>query len=327
MSSPPLTIGLTGCGTIGALHAGQLSKRGVDLRFHNRSPSTADEFVKRFGGAAVRTYDELLEQCDAVVIASPPEHHMDAVLVALAAGRDVLVEKPLCVTAAELQRVDEAEATSGGFVMIAENYYYKPSTLLLRETLIWGGVGAVERIRLGKRSQQVAQGWKAAHGALLEGGIHFVALAGDLIDAAISPHSDTPTVVSPSQVTARFPTYDSGPERQSIVSIGHAGIEVELHYAWDVPSVLKGTLQHCRIDGIDGRIVFECNGIYVDIRGPGRRGLSFPGFRDLMGYGAMTEDFLACVRRESSTPYSDIPRARRDLQIVWRAYEDLPSRD
>lgn len=325
MAAQGLTIGLSGCGAIGAQHARQLQQRGVDLRFHNRSPSPAEEFARTYGGESVARFEDLLSTCDAVVIATPPESHTQAVLQALATGRSVLVEKPLCPTPAELQQIQTAAAASDGFVMVAENYYYKPSTLMLRETVAWGGIGAVKHLRVGKRTAQVAAGWKAAHGALLEGGIHYVALLADLMDAALSPQQDVAAVVRPDQIEARFPTWSKGPERQAILSLAHAGLVGELHYAWDEPHLLKGTFQHCRIDGDEGRILFECNGIYVDVRGPGRRGLSFPGFRDMMGYGAMIDDFLACASGQVAAPYSDLDRAGRDLQIIWRAYEDLPA--
>jgi hypothetical protein len=43
----------------------------------------------------------------------------------------------------------------------------------------------------------------------------------------------------------------------------------------------------------------------------------------MMGYGAMTHDFLSCVRDRSEGPYSNFRRAKRDLDIVFRAYADL----
>ena len=73
-----------------------------------------------------------------------------------------------------------------------------------------------------------------------------------------------------------------------------------------------------------GRILFESNGLYLHVRGPGRKGLSLPGFADLMGYGAMTDDFLLCLSCREASPYSSLERARRDLDIVLRAYEQLP---
>ncbi len=326
MTDARLKIGLSGCGAIGAQHADQLSKQGVELCFHNRSRPAAQGFAQKYSGTAVDSFEALLDQCQAVVIATPPEAHTQAVLQALDADRSVLVEKPLCVTATELQMIEAATSKSSATLMIAENYYYKPSTRLLRETLAWGGIGVVERIRVGKRSRQVAEGWKSAYGALLEGGIHYVALVADLVDSSLSPQQEMAELVEPTDVVAQFPTWDGTSERQSVLRLAYEGMEAQLHYAWDVPAVLKGTLQHCRIDGSEGRVVFECNGIYVDVRGPGRRGLSFPGFADLMGYGAMIQDFLDCVGGRSNAPYSDLQRARRDLQIIWRAYEQLPAR-
>ena len=42
-----------------------------------------------------------------------------------------------------------------------------------------------------------------------------------------------------------------------------------------------------------------------------------------MGYKAMTEDFLHCLEA-GEDPYSDFRKACRDLEIVFRAYEQLP---
>jgi predicted dehydrogenase len=335
-------IGLSGCGAIGQMHARNLAKRGVELVFHNRTRSKADDFGRRFGGKVSAEYEALVSGCDALVIATPPEQHTQQVLRALAAGKPVMVEKPLCATSEELAQIEAAaeSAPAGAFVLVAENYYYKPSLELMRETIAWDGIGAVQSIDVKKLTRQEAGGWKAAYGALLEGGIHFVALVADLADAAlarvqaagsgaveagaalVSPQA---RIRSPLSVLAEFPTACSGvPERQSRLTLSYeGGMRANLHYAWDVPSWAKGTFQHSRIDGDTGRILFESNGIYVDVRGPGRKGLSFPGFGDLMGYGAMTDDFLGCIV-SGDTPYSNLQRARRDLDIVLGAYESLP---
>ena len=168
--------------------------------------------------------------------------------------------------------------------------------------------------------------WKAAYGALLEGGIHFVALVADLADVSLAGRAEPAPVRAPTTVTAQFPTVSGGDaERHSGVILTYeGGLEARLHYGWDVPSLTKGTFQHSRVAGDTGRILFESNGIYLHVRGPGRRGLTFPGFGDLMGYGAMTDDFLRCVVSGETTPYSNLNRARRDLDIVFRAYRHLP---
>lgn len=342
-------IGLSGCGTIGALHAGNLAKRArandLELVFHNRTREKAEDFGSRFHGKVSGQYEALVDGCDAIVIATPPEQHTQQVLMALAAGKPVMVEKPLCTTPQELATIETAAAAapSGACLLVAENYYYKPSLALMRETILWDGIGAVQSMQVKKLTRQRAEHWKAEYGALLEGGIHFVALVSDLADAALArvetaavhaamardavvPASPPVPIRTPSMVQAQFPTaISTGPaERQSRLTLGYeGGFEVDLHYAWDVPSLTKGIFQHSRVGGDAGTILFESNGIYVDVRGPGRKGLSFPGFRDLMGYGAMMDDFLHSIDT-GVTPYSNLARARRDLDIVFRAYDALP---
>lgn len=322
-----MRIGLTGCGTIGALHAGNLAKRGVDLLFHNRTPAKAQAFAQKYGGQSTNDLSALVQACDAIVVATPPEHHTPICLEALTANKPVMVEKPLCPTPQELHEIEAAADISSAFVMVAENYYYKPSLTLMRETIAWDGIGQVQSMHVKKLTQQDAGSWKAAYGSLLEGGIHFVALVADLADAALAAGDDPAPLRRPQSVEAQFPTARAGDpaERQSRLRLDYdGGLQVHLHYAWDVPSWTKGTFQHSRIDGDAGRIVFESNGIYVDVRGPGRKGLSFPQLKDLMGYGAMTDDFLRCVAGDSA-PYSDLARARRDLEIVFAANESLPT--
>ena len=124
---------------------------------------------------------------------------------------------------------------------------------------------------------------------------------------------------------AEFPTLRKGsPERRCRLSLTwDGGLEAHLLYAWDLPTLARGVFQHSRVDGVEGRILFESNGLYLHVRGPGRKGLSFPGFADLMGYGRMTDDFLLCLSSREASPYSSLARARRDLDIVHRAYEHL----
>jgi UDP-N-acetylglucosamine 3-dehydrogenase len=146
----------------------------------------------------------------------------------------------------------------------------------------------------------------------LEGGVHFVAFGADLFDGELR------------RVSAEFPGAVAGePERNSLVRVEYAdGAELLLRYAWNAFSLAQGTFQHSHIVGTAGQVVFESNGIYVRLKGRRKR-LYFPGFGDMMGYGAMVRDFLACLAEPGRRPYSDFPRAERDLGIVFSAYEGL----
>ena len=78
----------------------------------------AQEFKVPF---TARDERELLAQddIDAVYIASPPNHHCRQVLLAAKAGKHVLCEKPLGMSARECERMIEACAQEGVKFMVA----------------------------------------------------------------------------------------------------------------------------------------------------------------------------------------------------------------
>ena len=314
-------VGLTGCGGIGRLHARNLRGQ-AQLLFHNRTRARAEQFALEFGGELCETYGELVERADGVVIATPPECHEEETIAALSSGVGVMVEKPLCATAEELVRIAEAARRYDvATLVVAENYYYKPSLMRLKEHIASGAIGDVRRIDVKKMKKKNTTDWRSAYGALIEGGIHFVALASDLLDAATGSECGQPLLQE-----AEFPTARPGvAERHSVLRLQAAGgPTATVHFAWDVPSVTGGLFQHSHLIGSEGDIVFESNGIYQLVRGRRRR-LEFPGFRDILGYQAMTADFLNCLENPERRPYSNIERGQRDLQIVLEAYASLAS--
>ena len=331
-------LGLVGCGRIGRTHAARLARHS-ELVFCSQSGDSARRLQRRLGGAVSGDLQELLQLPDvaAVVIATPPEAHARQVVACLQAGRSVLVEKPLCLSMDEVTSIERAAAAAPDcFVMVAENYYYKPSLRVMKDWIAGGALGSVRRLQVRKLTRQQDEGWKSGYGALLEGGIHFVALISDLVDGAMG--SDAQALLrAPTTVDAEFPSAAGGDaadsdavgttalaERHSVTWMRYGEVAAKLHYAWDVPARLGGLFQHSRIEGDGGRILFESNGLYLHCDGKGTgsgRRVRGPDLGDLMGYGAMTRDFLACVAEPGRRPYSDLARARRDLAIVLAAYD------
>ncbi len=305
------TVAVVGCGRIGRVHAANLKGR-ARLVFASRRARSAREFARRFGGEAAADLGAVLARDDVtgVVLATPPEDHAEQARAALAAGKRVLVEKPLVAHPAELAVIANAlRGRPPGALMVAENYLYKP---LLREASRWRrAIGEVRRVRLSKRTRQRTPDWRGGYGALLEGGIHFVALLGGVLDE------------TPDRVEASFPG-GASPERRSEVSVRYpSGASAEIRYGWDTPSLPGGVLQHSRIEGRDGRLVFESNGLYSLLwsRTSGRWARFRMGpLEDLMGFRAMTADFLRMLSDPDHRPHSDFARARRDLELVFTAY-------
>lgn len=305
MSGPSICV--VGCGRIAAAHTKRLKGR-ADLWFLSRRQESAKELNRSAGGQGVFVrLDDVLssERVDAVLITTPPEVHADQVIRSLEADKAVFVEKPLCTNHEELEQIEAAAGERP--VMVGENYYYKPSISMMRSWIEADEIGEIERASIRKCFRQKSDGWKATHGALFEGGIHFVAL----INALMGPIT--------SVVQAEFPGHEGQEaERHSKLTLKCGTAEVELEYSWASPSLTKGTFQHSTIEGTRGRIVFESNGIYA--RQYGRRPrVKFP-LSDIMGAGAMIDDLLSCLEGGGS-PISGLQRAREDLETVFRAYE------
>ena len=71
----------------------------------------------------------------ALVIATRHDSHAALVQQALAAGKHVFVEKPLCLTAAELEAIEASLTHSSGLLMVGFNRRFAPLLLELRQQL------------------------------------------------------------------------------------------------------------------------------------------------------------------------------------------------
>lgn len=303
------TVAIVGCGRIARVHAANLAAH-ARLAFTSRNPESARALAARFSGEPLAGFEEALDRPDiaAVAICSPLEHHATQTVAALAAGKTVLVEKPMAQSRAEVEAIGRALAgRPPGSLMVAENYLYKPSLERLRAWL--PEIGPLRRVRVSKLTTQQPSGWRVGHGALLEGGIHFVALLGAIVRA------------EPAAVRADFPGAGD-PERHAVLQLEYpSGARGEIRYGWDTPSLPGGILQHSFVEGEAGRIVFESNGLYLALRAGRRVGFRLGPFADLMGFGAMARDFLRSVRSPARRPRSDFETARRDLEVVFQAYD------
>jgi predicted dehydrogenase len=304
----PITIAMLGCGRITARHSGILrTMAGARRVYASRMPGRAEAFNRRFGGhGACGDYRAALGATgvDVALVATPPDSHLEWTLAALAAGKHVIVEKPAFLHASDCDIVADAAAAAGRRVMVAENYRYRPLLRTMRELLASDVIGDLRLVMIDAVKQQAAPTWldrPGMHGALWEGGIHwvhFLASLGPEVRAARGH------VAGPA----------AAPERTTLLVVEFAdGAVGSLAYSWEVPSPLRGLrMSHCY--GTAGVIAFESNGLFIRVSGRRHR-LRFPGFRDISGYRAMFTDFLAAVR-EDREPEMTLALARRDLALV-----------
>ena len=306
-------ICIVGCGNIGKSHAKNLSKK-ANLYFYSEPKESAEEFKRIFKGKKVyETFDDVLdsEEIDGLFICSPPEFHKDQIIRGLNAKKSVIVEKPMCVSLEEIAEIEEIyKNTEDIFLMIAENYYYKPSLVKIKSLLQEDYIGKIKEVLVRKTFEQKSAGWRTKYGSLFEGGIHFIALISGILDK------------SPISVRGHFPEWKKGePERTSITELRYDdGIYAKLTYSWDTKSLPMGVFQKSRINGEKGHITFESNGIYIYVESKSKTMPYVTNPLDLTGVKAMTEDFLSCLEEKGKIPYSDFYKGKRDLEIVFEAY-------
>lgn len=113
--------------------------------------------------------DSLLarDDIDAVAIATPARTHAGIALAALAAGKHVLVEKPLADTPADARRMVDAARDAGRVLMIDHTYCYTPAVSYIRKVVAEGVLGDIlyvdsTRINLGLVQPDVDVFWDLA---------------------------------------------------------------------------------------------------------------------------------------------------------------------
>lgn len=88
------------------------------------------------------------EDIDIVDICTPGHLHAEVALAALAAGKHVLVEKPLANSVAECAELVAAAAAAPGRALLGFNYRRVPALALARELIAEGRIGRVQQARL-----------------------------------------------------------------------------------------------------------------------------------------------------------------------------------
>lgn len=111
-------------------------------------PEALERFRADFGG---RTYDTVEALCgdpglDAIYVATPHQFHVRHVRAAAAAGRHVLVEKPMALSIADCQAMVDAAAAAGVHLLVGHSHSFDLPYLHARRLIEGGAFGAVRMI-------------------------------------------------------------------------------------------------------------------------------------------------------------------------------------
>jgi len=111
---------------------------GVDQRFAQIGDGRRES---EHGIAAYADIEDALTRVDAVVIATPPASHAPLALKAIAAGKHVLIEKPMATTTDEARMLVDAAADVGVVLMPGHTFEHNAAVHKLRDLVRTGHLG------------------------------------------------------------------------------------------------------------------------------------------------------------------------------------------
>lgn len=208
MSTEPIKVGLLGFGLSGSVFHAALIAEEPRLVLTAVATSRTDEVRKRFPHVAVcGSPAQVMASVDLVIVATPDTTHGALARRALEAGKHVVVEKPMAMSAAEGAALVALSRERGRMLTVFHNRRWDGDFKTVREIVRSGRLGDIKFAALtwDRFRPEVAHGWREQSqdpwGALMNLGPHLVdqalllfgrphAISGDLVaqrDRALSP--------------------------------------------------------------------------------------------------------------------------------------------
>ncbi|MGU3410002.1 Gfo/Idh/MocA family protein [Microbacterium sp. M1A1_1b] len=239
--------GVIGTGGIARSFVGDCARAGVEfVAVGSRTLQGAQAFAAEFGIAQAHgSYEELVAdpRVDAVYVATPHSRHAEDALLAIAAGKHVLVEKAFTITAAEARLVIDAARAAGVVVMEAMWTRFLPQMTMIRQVIAEGRIGrprvveATHHQSLPSDPDHRLNDPALGGGAILDLGVYPISFAVDVLGV-------------PTSVVAAGTLSDRGVDTQMGIVLTHeGGAQSIVHFALDV-----GSPNTASVIGEDGRI-------------------------------------------------------------------------
>jgi len=319
-------VALIGAGYIGHLHTRALRELDdVEIKVVcDRKENVAKEFARRHEipeacGVAMALAER--QDIDAVILGVPNKYHAPYASWFLKHGKDVFIEKPMAISAAEGKDIMAAGRKFERLVMVGHMWRFDVEAQHIQDVVQSGRIGRVVRTRgYGIHENWGPSGWfvlkdLAGGGALADMGVHAI----DTIRYLLGDPR-------PKQVYAKIGTFygdydvdDTG----TVVITWENDVTTVIESGWWHPYV-EGPEAASRIWGTKGYAsLFPTTVKVVDGKRIRETTPSFPKRRehcDHVMYTRQMEHFLDCVRNRKQ-PIPGATEGQAVLEIVDAAYE------
>ena len=248
-----LRWGILGTGWISTQMTSDLILTGhVVTAVGSRTQEAADAFAATHGiPTAHASYEDLVAdpQVDVIYVGTPHPYHYANTVLALNAGKHVLLEKPFTLNAAEARKIVDLAASKKLVVLEAMWTRWMPHMIRIRELLAAGALGELRSLivdhdqKLPTNVEHRIQNPDLGGGALLDLGIYPISFAWDVFGEPSSVYA----LSSPTPVT--------GVDQNDAIVLGYpdgtkAIINTVLDAAGPNTAVLVGTEARIEIDPV-----------------------------------------------------------------------------
>jgi predicted dehydrogenase len=230
-SVPSLRWGIVGAGDIADVFINTLKKHTKQqvVGIASKTPGKAAALAAKHG--VDKTYDSYEELCgqkdiDVIYIATLPNTHLADSLIAINAGKHLLIEKPSTISKSESKTLYEAAKKANVFAMEAMWSRYLPQADMLRQMLERGLLGKIELIQadFGQDARDVARLWLPGASIVQDMGIYPIAFTESILGLPkkISATGQLHSPHSEAMASAVF-EYESG-ARAVITTTGYSHV-------------------------------------------------------------------------------------------------------
>ncbi len=303
----PLRWGIVGCGDIAHKSVAPIlaADRNSELiAFFSHSMQRAEYMAETFG--AKRACDSLQallgdDRIEAVYIASPVHRHCPETLAALAAGKHVMCEKPMALTAAECVRMVDAAVEHDVHLRVAYYRRFWPKSRLMKRLISRGAIGRPlsARIRLASRfapERDNPKYWRVrlatgGGGALQDVGSHRIDVMCLLLGRPWRVAGTAATLTMPYEV----------PDTETLICEFESGVQMVCETCWNIPQAVD----EFEVRGTDGTLLATpFDGPILVLDRYGEREVFDTPSPPTLRHQAMLEDFSEAVSEGRAPGFS-----------------------
>ena len=336
-----IRVGIIGSRFVASAHAEALRQTpGVELTaVASPNAEHAWEFHRRFDVEHTFTdYKDLLSSgfVDAITIACPNDLHAQVTIDAAAAGKHVLVDKPMAMSLAECDRMIEACKKAGVILMYGENLCFAPKYVRAKQLADQGALGNVYYVRqiechFGPHSDWFWDINRSGGGVLMDMGCHSIAYcrwvfgntpiesvyaeAGNFVHGRRTQGDDHTVVMLRFARSKKHPRGGLGVAENSWARAGGLDDRAEIYGSkgLTVADIARGGALH----------TYSATGYeYAGEKTERTRGWTWTSFDEVWNYGFPQEmaHFADCIENEKR-PMLTGEDGRAILEIICAAYQ------